>query len=118
MSKQHVFTAIIVAVIVTSVVTSILRSSAFEKYAEDKYQSEVNKIKHERDSLKSLFDASRLREQQYILRIEADSIKAVGLEKSIAARESKLKTYKQRVDEVNKIIIERPDSFLIRRYGN
>lgn len=83
-----------------------------------KYESEVNKIKHERDSLKSLFDASRLREQQYILRIEADSIKAVGLEKSIAARESKLKTYKQRVDEVNKIIIERPDSFLIKRYGN
>lgn len=82
-----------------------------------KYESEVNKIKHERDSLKSLFDASRLREQQYILRIEADSIKVVGLEKSIAARESKLKTYKQRVDDISRIIIERPDSFLIKRYG-
>lgn len=116
MSKEHVFTAIIVAVIVTSVVTVLLRSEALDKH--DTIKLQLDSIRHERDSLQFLFESSRLREEQYILRHEADSIKAMNQEASITARESKLKTYKQRVDEINKIIIQRPDSFLIRRYGN
>jgi hypothetical protein len=77
---------------------------------------EIKKLQSERDSIQSLFNQSVDREQKYILQAEADSITAVELEYKIAARESMIKTYKQRVDEISKIKIARPDSFLIKRY--
>lgn len=82
----------------------------------DNNSNELIKFKNERDSLAHAFELSIHREQQYILKLERDSIKAIGLERSIAVRESKIKSYQQRLSEVSKITISKPDSFLINRY--
>lgn len=82
------------------------------------YDSMVKKLQEERDSIQTLFNASRNREQLHILKSEQDSIRRVATEKKIAVLESKNKTYSQRLKEIEKITISRPDSFLIKRYPN
>lgn len=77
---------------------------------------ELNKITRERDSLHSLFIASGQREQKFILQHESDSLLIISKERAVAVRESKIKTYQQRLDEMISITIAQPDSFLIKRY--
>lgn len=78
----------------------------------------IKALQKERDSIQSLFNASRNREQLYILKAEQDSLRRVTTEKKIAILESKNKTYSERLKEIEKITISRPDSFLIKRYPN
>lgn len=77
---------------------------------------ELHKFEKERDSLHAIIGASVAREQWLILKHEKDSALIVKKESSIALKESKLKTVQQRLDEIQKIVINHPDSFLIKRY--
>lgn len=81
-----------------------------------RYDVEIGKIQMERDSLHAVLKESILREQQYILKAEADSLKADSLTVVIISRERKIKTYEERLREVRQITISNPDSFLINRY--
>lgn len=81
-----------------------------------RYNEELNTIKKQRDSIQVALKQSILREQQWILKHEADSVKADSLTIVISNREKKIKTYEERLREVRQITITNPDSFLIKRY--
>ena len=116
---KYFWPKIIIALCVLSVVGGFLYRLGVQVASEKLKPYYVNAIKQifkERDSLHVLLDQSVEREQRYILKIERDSIKSAMMEISIEMRERKMRTYAQRLNEIDKIRIAQPDSFLINRY--
>lgn len=114
LSSGTIFVIVAVVILVLYAFISAYIAVELEKIPSSKAQ--IESLKKERDSLQHAIDASIKREQKYVLQIEADSIKAAELLTTISKRESKLKTYEQRIKEIQSIKIAQPDSFLIKRY--
>lgn len=100
------FIGLIIGIIICSGLDHLLSSEPLIKGPE---QEEI-------DSIESLYEKARQREQWYLSQLKQDSAGMAELKRKIQIQGIKIKSYEIKLHDIDKVVISNLDSFFIATY--